>query len=172
MWFIMCWSGIISHRDCNFVEVFIVMEEKIRQLLLQYPNVIYGFTSISYSSYSSKYKSALVLAIPYGEQLTVQNYTEEKFEKGIQVAKRLIDEILLRLEEIFHELKVLYYIPPMAQNNEEELVAPFSYKYAAVNAVLVWIGKNDVVFTEKYGPRIRLSSVLIDHEFTYGQKIV
>ena len=32
----------------------------------------------------------------------------------------------------------------MAQNNDEEFVAPFSYKYAAVNAGLGWIGKNDV----------------------------
>ena len=149
-----------------------MVEEKIRQLFLQYPKVIYGFTSISYSSYASKYKSALVIAIPYGEQLTVQDYTEERFEKGIQEAKGLVDEILWKLEELFHELKVLYYIPPMAQNNEEELAAPFSYKYAAVNAGLGWIGKNDVVVTEKYGPRIRLSAVLIDHEFTYGQKIV
>ena len=151
--------------------MIIMIEEKICQLLKQYPEVIYGFTSISYSSYAKSYKSALVLAAPYGEQLTVQNYTEEKFEKGIQDAKRVIDDIQLKLEQIFHELKVLYYIPPMAQNNEEELVAPFSYKYAAVNAGLGWIGKNDVVVTEKYGPRIRLSAVLIDHEFTYGQKI-
>ena len=149
-----------------------MIEEKIRQLFLQYPKVIYGFTNISYSSYASEYKSALVLAVPYGEQLTIQSYTEERFEKGIQEAKRLVDEILLKLEGIFLELKISYYIPPMAQSNEEELLAPFSYKYAAVNAGLGWIGKNDVVITEKYGPRIRLSAVLIDHEFTYGQKIV
>lgn len=149
-----------------------MIEEKIRQLFLQYPKVIYGFTSISYSSYASEYKSALVLAVPYGEQLTIQSYTEERFEKGIQEAKRLVDEILLKLEGIFLELKISYYIPPMAQSNEEELLVPFSYKYAAVNAGLGWIGKNDVVVTEKYGPRIRLSAVLIDHEFMYGQKIV
>ena len=149
-----------------------MIEEKIRQLLLQYPNVIYGFTSIAYSPYANKYKSALVLAIPYGEQLTVQNYTEEKFEKGIQEAKKVVDEILRKLEEMLNESKILYFIPPMAQNNEEELVAPFSYKYAAVNAGLGWIGKNDVVITERYGPRIRLGAILIDNEFTYGQKIV
>ena len=153
------------------MEGVIVIEEKVRQIFLPYPKVIYGFTGISYSPYAGKYKSALVLAVPYGEQLTLQNYTEEKFEKGIQDAKRVVDEILSRLEEILNELKVLYYIPPMAQNNDEEFVAPFSYKYAAVNAGLGWIGKNDVVVTEKYGPRIRLSAVLIDHEFTYGQRI-
>lgn len=29
-----------------------------------------------------------------------------------------------------------YNFPPVAQNNEEELVAPFSFKFAAVNAGL------------------------------------
>lgn len=32
--------------------------------------------------------------------------------------------------------------------------------------------KNDVVITEKYGPRVRLSAILIDYQFTYGQRIV
>lgn len=147
-------------------------EEKIQQLFLKYPNIIYGFTDISYSAFASQYKSALVFAVPYGEQLTIINYTEEKFEKGIQDAKKVLEEILVQIEEILNEYKVKYYIPPVAQNNEEELVAPFSFKYAAVNAGLGWIGKNDVVVTKKYGPRVRLSAVLIDNSFTYGQKII
>lgn len=36
---------------------------------------------------------------------------------------------------------------------------------------LGWIGKNDVVITEKYGPRVRLSAILINQEFVYGKKI-
>ena len=85
-----------------------MVEKSIRSIFLEYPEVIYGFTSVSYSSYASEYKSALVLAVPYGEQLTVRNYMEERFEQGIQEAKRVVDEILSKLEEIFHELK--YYI--------------------------------------------------------------
>ncbi|MDE5747156.1 MAG: epoxyqueuosine reductase, partial [Acetatifactor sp.] len=139
-----------------------MVEEKIRQIFLKYPNILYGFTSISYSQYASQYKSALVLAVPYGEQLTIKNYTEEKFEKGIQDAKKVLEEIVAQVEEILNEQKVKYYIPPAAQSDEEELVAPFSFKYAAVNAGLGWIGKNDGVITEKYGPRVRLSAVLID----------
>ena len=59
----------------------------------------------------------------------------------------------------------------MAQSSEEELIAPFSFKYAAVHAGLGWIGKNDVVVTEKYGPRVRLSAILIDSQFIDGQRI-
>ena len=149
-----------------------MIEERIQQIFSKYPGVIYGFTSISYSSYANQYKSALVFAVPYGEQLTIKNYTEEKFEKGIQDAKKVLEEILLQIEEMLIEHKVKYYIPPTAQSNEEELVAPFSFKYAAVNAGLGWIGKNDVVITEKYGPRVRLSAILIDNEFVYGERIV
>ena len=149
-----------------------MVEGKIQQLFSKYPSSIYGFTSISYSEYASQYKSAVVFAVPYGEQLTIENYTEERFEKGIQDAKKLVEEILVKIEEILNEHKVKYYIPPVAQSNEEELVAPFSFKYAAVNAGLGWIGKNDVVITEKYGPRVRLSAILIDSQFTYGQRII
>ena len=148
-----------------------MVEEKIQHLFSRYPNSIYGFTSISYSVYASQYKSALVFAVPYGEQLTIDNYTEKKFERGIQDAKKIIEEILGHMEEILKQNKVKYYIPPVAQSNEEELVAPFSFKYAAVNAGLGWIGKNDVIITENYGPRVRLSAILIDSMFTYGQKI-
>lgn len=148
-----------------------MVEEKIQYLFSKYPGSIYGFTSISYSSYASQYKSALVFAVPHREQLTIKNYTEEKFERNLQDAKKIVEEILVQLEEILNEYKVNYYIPPMAQSNEKELVAPFSFKYAAVNAGLGWIGKNDVVITEKYGPRVRLSAILIDSPFVYGQRI-
>ena len=70
------------------------------------------------------------------------------------------------------EYNVKYYIPPVAQNNEVDLIAPFSFKFAAVNAGLGWIGKNDVVITEKYGPRVRLSVILINEMFVYGNKIL
>ena len=149
-----------------------MVEEIIQQLFSKYPSSIYGFTSIPYSLYACQYRSALVFAVPYGEQLTIKNYTEERFERGIQDAKRVVDEILVQIEEILNVHKVKYYIPPVAQSSEEELVAPFSFKYAAVNAGLGWIGKNDVVITEKYGPRVRLSAILIDSQFAYGRRIV
>lgn len=148
-----------------------MIESMLQQLLEKYPEIIYGFTDILYSPYASEYQSAFVLAVPYGEQLTLKNYTEERFEKRIQDARKVLEDILLQISEILNIHKIKYYIPPVAQNNEENLIAPFSFKYAAINAGLGWIGKNDVLITEKYGPRVRLSAVLIDEPFTYSQKI-
>ena len=127
---------------------------------------------ISHIARMQVYRSALVFAVPYGEQITIKNYTEERFEKGIQDAKKVLEEISVQVEEMLNEHKVKYYVLPIAQSNEEELAALFSFKYAAVNAGLGWIGKNDVVITEKYGPRVRMSAILIDNQFTYGQRIV
>ena len=137
-----------------------MVEKHIRSIFLEYPEVIYGFTDIAYSAYAGAYQSALVYAVPYGEQLTIETYTEEKFEKGIQDAKKVVEKIGAQLIQVLDEYQVKYDIPPVAQSNEADLEAPFSFKFAAVNAGLGWIGKNDVVITEKYGPRVRLSAIL------------
>ncbi len=148
-----------------------IIERNIRSIFSEYPGVIYGFTSIAYSGYAAAYQSALVFAVPYGEQLTIETYSEEKFEKGIQDAKKVLEKILGRLQEMLDAYKVKYDIPPVSQNNEADLTAPFSFKFAAVNAGIGWIGKNDVIITKKYGPRVRLSAILIDEQFVYGPKI-
>lgn len=41
-----------------------MIEKNIRNIFLEYPEVIYGFTNIAYSEYASTYKSALVFAVP------------------------------------------------------------------------------------------------------------
>ena len=149
-----------------------MVEKNIRNIFLKYPEVIYGFTDIAYSEYANTYRSALVFAVPYGEQLTIETYSEEKFEKGIQDAKKVVEEILEQLQKMLDEYNVKYYVPPVAQNNEMDLTAPFSFKFAAINAGLGWIGKNDVVITKQYGPRVRLSAILINELFIYGNKII
>ena len=103
-----------------------------------------------------------MFAVPYEEQLNLHSYTEERFENSILNARNKLEIILKDIEIVLKEECIKYYIPPVAQQNEEDLLAVFSFKYAAVNAGLGWIGKNDVLITEKYGPRVRLSAVLVD----------
>ncbi len=146
-------------------------EKEIRALLSGHPEIIYGFTDLSYCSYQEDYRSALVLAVPYGEQLTPDDYTEERFEQGIQISKGLLETVLAEIERILQKRQVKYWIPPVAQENEKELRALFSFKTAAARAGIGWFGKNDVIITERYGPRVRLSAILIDEIFAYGQPI-
>jgi len=146
-------------------------ESRIRELFAEYPDVLYGFCGISYSPYSEQYRSAIVFAVPYGKQLTTETYQEQDFEDGIRAARMRLEAILERLEPLLHACGVAYNIPPVAQSSETELLAPFSFKYAATRAGIGWIGKNDVVITEKYGPRVRLSAVLVDAPLSFGEPI-
>ena len=149
-----------------------MLQEAIEKLFLEYPDAVFGFADISYSPYAQDYKSALVIAVPYGKQLTPETYSEQDFEDGITMARSRMEEILAKVEELLNARDTAYYVPPLAQNNETDLLAPFSFKYAATRAGIGWIGKNDVVITPQYGPRIRLGVVLINALFKYGQPIV
>lgn len=148
-----------------------MIRKAIAKELECYPEVLYGYSDISYSHFYTQYKSALVLAVPYTNQILINDYSEIAFEEGIVGARYNLNIILQKIEAVLKDLLINYYIPPVSQNNEEDLVAPFSYKFAAVNAGLGWIGKNDVVITEKYGPRVRLSAILIDEILPYDKPI-
>ena len=148
-----------------------MLENEIRAVFAFDPGIIYGFTDISYSSYKASYASALVFAVPYGEQLSVDDYTEERFEQGIQSARRRLEDIVAQTETVLKKHQAKYWVPPVAQENEAELRAPFSFKTAAARAGIGWFGKNDVIITKQYGPRVRLSAILIDEVFAYGQPI-
>ena len=148
-----------------------MLENEIRKLFSGYPDIIYGFADISYSSYKESYQSALVFAVPYGEQLSPDDYTEKRFEHGIQAARSRLETVVAEAELILKKHQVKYWIPPVAQENETELRALFSFKTAAAHAGIGWFGKNDVIITEIYGPRVRLSAILIDEIFAYGQPI-
>ena len=146
-------------------------EHRIKEMFAEYPDVIYGFSDISYSPYGRQYRSAIVFAVPYGKQLTTETYTEQDFEDGIQSARARLESILQRLETLLQACGTAYDIPPVAQSDETELLAPFSFKYAATRAGIGWIGKNDVVITQRYGPRVRLSAVLTDAPLSSGEPI-
>ena len=147
------------------------LQEEIRSRFARCPDVLYGFTDIPYSPFARDYASALVIAVPYGKQLTPETYAEQAFEDGIQSAKARLEEILEQLETLLRRNATAYYIPPVAQKNETELLAPFSFKTAAARAGIGWFGKNDVIITERYGPRVRLSAVLINAPFEYGRPV-
>ena len=71
-----------------------ILQQEIESLFASYPDVLFGFAAIDYSDYSSEYRSALVFAVPYGQQLSRQTYTEQAFEDGIRSARARLEGIL------------------------------------------------------------------------------
>ena len=64
-----------------------------------------------------------------------------------------------------------YPIPASSMLNNDKLQAVFSHKLAANLAGLGWIGKNCLLVTPQYGPRLRLATVLTDAPLTPGEPI-
>ncbi len=148
-----------------------MISEKIQQAFAEYPKALYGFAPNAGET-AQNYRSVLALATPYGRQLSLETYTEEAFEEGIQLAKKTVELLLKMLKQALDEEHIPYWFPPAAQSNETELLAPVSFKAAAVQAGLGWIGKNDVLITKEYGPRVRLYAILIDEVFQYGAPVI
>lgn len=144
------------------------IETKLKTLFNTMPDVIYGFSNVSFSQFNNDYKCALVFFMPHEKILTLDNYKEQLLEDIIGQAKKKIDMLIHELEKVLKENGIKYYVPPVAQSSEETLRAPFSFKFAAVNAGLGWIGKNSLFITKKYGPRGRLGAVLMDYDFKTG----
>jgi Uncharacterized Fe-S protein len=143
----------------------------ILEIFRKNSDILFGISNTDFSEYRSDYKCVLVFAVPHTEFLSINSYKEEKLEYLICEACDRINLLSKEIATILKKFKVQYYIPPVAQSNEQTLIAPFSFKFASVNAGLGWIGKNDVLITEKYGPRVRLSAILINLDLPTGSPI-
>ena len=62
-------------------------------------------------------------------------------------------------------IKPTYEDNELDKNHLETLQTAFSHKMAAIRAGIGWIGKTDLLVTEKFGPRVRLATILVGFEF-------
>jgi len=144
---------------------------KIREIIGDSSNIIWSIADISYSNYKNDYTRAIIIAQCYKSFITNEEYNEEKYHHIILEVKTSIDKKINLLKQFFDQLGIKNYIPPIAQKDEKELVAPFSFKFAAVQAGLGWIGKSGVLITKKFGPRVRLAAILLDYPLEHGSPI-
>ncbi len=144
----------------------------IENIFESYGDILWGMAGTDFSNYSDEYKRALVFAVPYTEMIDSQTYKEEKLENLIAEAGEKADEILRRIASFCNDRNIRYFIPPSSQDNEIELKARFPFKEAAANAGIGWIGRNDLLITKKYVPRIRLSAILVDYNFNKSNPVL
>lgn len=145
--------------------------KEILEIFKKNSDILYGISNIDFSEYKVDYKCALVIAIPHNELLGIDDYKEDKFENLICDVRDYINMLMDKITGVLKKYEIKYYIPAITQSSEETLFAPFSFKFAGVNAGLGWIGKNDVLITDKYGPRVRLSAILINYDLPKGKPI-
>ena len=133
--------------------------------------MISGFCPVSFTKNNVQFNSALVLAMPFAEMLTIDGYEELKLEEQLVGARHRINDLLWEISNILCRQKVDYYFVSVPQQSEESLAAELSFKTLAVNAGIGWCGKNDLLITEQYGPRVSLAVVLMAVDIGAGNSV-
>jgi len=80
-----------------------------------------------------------------------------------RVTNQLLDSIALKTSNLLQSWSYEALPIPASQTVDlEKLEGLFPHKTVATRAGLGWIGKNALLITPEYGPRVRLASVLTD----------
>jgi epoxyqueuosine reductase len=145
-----------------------VLRDEIDTIIRQRPDALWSVADTSFSGFHGTWPRAVVIAQPYGIFLMDEAYCEETYHRVLIAAKTVLDEKTGRLQHLLDRQGIRYYLPPPSQTDEIGLFAPFSFKYAAVQAGLGWIGKNGVLVTREFGPRVRLGVLLLDYPLACG----
>lgn len=134
-------------------------------------NLVYGFAYAG-DLVSDKFKS-LPYAVSIGIPLTpsviddiAAGPTRIYYDEYLSVNDEL-DAITQRTqEEIENRGHHAYAVASSKRTDFVHIKGEFPHKAAAVRCGLGWIGKSSLLITRKYGPRLRLSTVLTDVAFT------
>jgi len=167
----------------------IVSSKKIYKIIndiISYNNdYLIGFSDVE--SFLDKrytgYKSAITIAKKLDDSVInkiVNGPTKEYLELYINTNDNLssvCDKTTLQLKEIgINALTIKPTVTEKELNDNEDykknLKYYFSHKLGATRSGLGWIGKTDLFISIKFGPRVRLSTILIDKNFDiYGEPI-
>jgi len=120
-----------------------------------------------------KYAISVAVSLPRNvfELITIEN-PGELYAHAYKTANILLDQITFQISE-----KIVEYgynaqpIPASMIIDENNLMGHVSHKAFARAAGLGWIGKNLLLISPKYGPRIRLATVLTDIPLKSGRPI-
>lgn len=86
----------------------------------------------------------------------------------------MIDQITLKIATLLQQWGYLALPIPASQSINQDgwnYRGLFPHRTGAVRSGLGWIGKNCCLVTEKYGPRVRLGTVLTNLELDYGKPV-
>lgn len=144
------------------------VSSKLIELLNSIPSLKWGISEITTKHELGKnYSLAISLLLPYAYSLDEYNSTKF-YDFLIGRIKGEIEDYIRTIEMFLEKEKVKYYTVSNIQKDPYEV---YSHKFAAVNAGLGWIGKNALLVTNNYGPRVRLSTILVDLDLPISDKI-
>jgi epoxyqueuosine reductase len=153
------------------------LNEEITKYLTASGAALAGFAGLSVLEEDAcdGFPRAVVIAIALKPEViagitlgpTPPYYAEYKQVNGL--LDRLAAQTAQFLEQRGFKAKVR---PATFEEDKAHLAAKLPHKTAATLAGLGWVGKNGLLVTEKYGPAVRLATVLTDAPVTTGQPVI
>jgi len=150
------------------------IQDRIKAIVSKEDEYILGFADLR-GLLDDKFKGhdyAIVIGRGLNEKIVdslVEGPTREYFDHYHETNLKLT----ALAEKVMKGLKAndvsCILIPPTVNDEEldenyyKTLTCDFSHKMAATRAGLGWIGKTDLFVSEKFGPRVRLVTILVNH---------
>ena len=155
------------------------MKEKIIDLANSYGVDIVGFGDVN--GFAPKQYYELVTAISFAVRLSdtiidqISDGPTHEYFHLYRSANRLIDDlafqIVLLLQKHGYKAIPIAASQTLKKKNEMTYKGLFSHRLAATRSGVGWIGKNNSIITSKYGPRVRLGTVLTNLVVEYDNPI-
>jgi epoxyqueuosine reductase len=147
----------------------------LRDIIPDDGNWLYGFADLSgliaekYATYPNAVSIGRHLDDAVIDSLRDNGPTREYLDLYHRTNDEL-NALLLKISDSFSRYDILHMtIKATLSDNElskyyeNTLTVDFSHKMAATRAGLGWIGKTDLFVSKKFGPRVRLATLLADH---------
>lgn len=101
-----------------------------------------------------------------------KDWPTEAYAHHYRVVNAALDYIALRVSSLIQKLGYLAQpIPASQEVDEERRLGALSHKGVAALAGLGWIGKSGLLVTKRYGPRVRLVTVVTNAPLKTGSPI-
>ena len=151
------------------------MEEELRRLILSLGACLVGYTYIGDLGYDEfkgcDYAVSYAVRMPDGVMDGVKDGPTFTYYHLYKTVNTLIDEIGLKAA-LYMEDKGFKAIPIAASQSTGTFKGAFPHKTAATRAGLGWIGKNCLLVTREYGPRVRLGTIITNLPLKAGRPTV
>ncbi|MEW6455382.1 MAG: 4Fe-4S double cluster binding domain-containing protein [Acidobacteriota bacterium] len=147
--------------------------EKIKQKIIEWGATLIGFGDLrDCIPWKLRHlRNAVSIAVRLPDSIIdeiVRGPTME-YAYHYHVVNALLNEIAIKTTNLIQSLDYKAFPVPASQTlDREKLEALFPHKTAATRAGLGWIGKNALLVTPEFGPRVRLVTVLTDYPFELG----
>ncbi|NLI74490.1 MAG: epoxyqueuosine reductase [Euryarchaeota archaeon] len=112
-----------------------------------------------------EFQSAISLAVEIPEDAVKSAMSSpsislrEAYKQNNKCLKQASEAIISKLEEKGFRARI---VDPAQRVDAEKLLGPISHKAIAFKAGIGWIGKSGLLVTEKFGPRVRMGTILTD----------